>query len=165
MKKGISPLIAAVLLVGFTIAMAAFVTNFLIQKTEESFQPETIIGSSEYCDFVSLGYTVNGLTVTNFTAVGNVKNVSGIQVTNKGSFTIWKLTIQNPGADETEGNIPLGVKPKGVLDFMILFDPVSTERYVKITPWIRDPKTNETVICIDSDLVFNLEDACGTACY
>ena len=45
MKKAISPLIAWILLIGFTVTMAAFISNWVIQQTKETFQPEKLLES------------------------------------------------------------------------------------------------------------------------
>jgi len=56
MKKAISPLIAWILLIGFTVTMAAFISNWVIQQTKETFQPEKLLESMS-CEGVSFSIT------------------------------------------------------------------------------------------------------------
>ena len=54
MKKAISPLIAWILLVGFTIATAAFITNFIIGETERTVETLSYIEEGGFCEGVYL---------------------------------------------------------------------------------------------------------------
>jgi len=97
MKKGVSPLISYVLLVGFAIAMAAIVYNFVITQTEK-LNPDEMTGTKEICNEMALG-------VSEICSTG-----TGIKLTlsNKGSFTVHKInidTIDAGGASTIPGTI------------------------------------------------------------
>src|SRR3989344_437354 len=96
-KRGISPLIATVLLVAFAVALAGIVSNYVINKTKE-FKPEAIVEDSLLCDEVSLGFSVTSVdgdpdVKCERAATGNIKYFKGLKLKNKGSFTIHKYQI------------------------------------------------------------------------
>lgn len=83
-KKAISPLISWVLLVGFTIAMAALVTNWVIDQTKK-FNPEDVVGGSKiYCQDVVLN-------IEEVSCRGSCENTLYLKLKNKGKFTITKI--------------------------------------------------------------------------
>ena len=98
-KKAAADLIAWVLLIGFSIALAAFVTNFVIDQTKK-FNPEEIVGGSKvYCEDVVLG--IEELTGSK----GDICDIDGdgisyiglnIKLKNKGKFTI--ISVKALGA-------------------------------------------------------------------
>jgi flagellin-like protein len=152
LKKGISPLIATVLLVGLTIAIAAFVITFLVEKTTDNFKPDIIIGSNEYCDLVTLGHNVDPASLCEKSG----GYVFGVALTNKGSFTIHKVTISAEGFPNSEGNITL--KPQEQIPIFTPYNADPTIKHlVKVVPWIQDPNTKDTIICTDSPLVFDMQ--------
>src|SRR3989338_391385 len=102
-KRGISPLIATVLLVAFSIALAAIVSTYVINKTKE-FKPEAIIEDSLLCDSVALGYSVESTggsdEVLKYDSAlsdkeGNVilYKLTGLKLVNKGAFNIHRFLI------------------------------------------------------------------------
>lgn len=88
MKKGISPLIAWILLVGFTIATAAFVTNFIIEETRKQTEAFEFLDAG-YCEGVNL----------------DLKSICKISVSpcQEGSPTKLKLELQNKGSFTIRG--------------------------------------------------------------
>ena len=111
-KKAISPLIATVLLVGFSIVLAGIVTTFVINKTKE-FQPEKIIEDDLLCDNVAIDITVPDINLLSYITAsdGTTKLLKGLNLTNKGSFTIHKVTINSPGFPSTESPLVPIIKP------------------------------------------------------
>jgi len=175
-KRGISPILSTVLLVGFTIALAMVVSNFLIQQTEEKFNPENIITESEFCDSVSLGYKVeidvnDGSSLADAIIVsGDIYRLKFVNLTNKGTFTIKNITVIGPDnigrniniiqTDNNENILDstVGLAPQENKLIKILFSGYnpSKENLVKIIPWIKDPKKNTYVLCADSALVIDI---------
>ena len=94
MKKAISPLIAWILLIGFTVTMAAFVSNWVIQQTKETFQPEKLLESMS-CEGVSFSITTICIdnVVIGDCPEGNKYYFDQIKVKNKGAYTIRNMTI------------------------------------------------------------------------
>ena len=94
MKKAISPLIAWILLIGFTVTMAAFISNWVIQQTKETFQPEKLLESMS-CEGVSFSITTICIdnVVIGDCPEGNKYYFDQIKVKNKGAYTIRNITI------------------------------------------------------------------------
>lgn len=171
-KRGISPLIATVLLVAFSIALAAMVSTYIIGKTKE-FKPEAIIEDSLLCDNVALDYSVESTGINPLTLQalsGNLKKLTGLKLVNKGSFTIYKYTMNAPGVS-TLNNIPLkgkndaggdvtNLKPGESLGFEIGLK-VTADKLIKIIPIIQDPEKDKTYIkCTKSQLIFDYAKLC-----
>src|SRR3989338_1842940 len=103
-KRGISPLLASVLLVALAITMAAIVSNFVINKTKE-FNPEQIAEQSLFCDSVSLGYTINDPDKLNIYGENDndpntgkrinakVSLFSPVTLINRGAFSIHQFIV------------------------------------------------------------------------
>ncbi|MEK6948034.1 MAG: archaellin/type IV pilin N-terminal domain-containing protein [Nanoarchaeota archaeon] len=196
-KKGVSPLIAVVLLVAFSVAMAAFVSTYVINKTKkvnfESFAEDTVL-----CDSVTLAYDTlkdettgeNKLKVIPVSGINNLFLITGLKLKNKGSFTIYKLTITAPGQPSQEYGILGGIKPSGSKDntgkSIDYFDELGNQDdrgiaftynndinlfkknpNIKITPWIRNPDKKDgdpeqNVICTKKVLYINPIELCNT---
>lgn len=95
-KKGVSPLIATVMLIGFTIAMATVVSTFIIKQTKETFNPENLIEDSSICDQMSLGVNVKeaNLKIEKSTqTASNLYYIKGISIQNKGSYAVRGFVI------------------------------------------------------------------------
>ena len=92
MKKGISPLIAYILLVGFAIATAAFVTNFIIENTKTQVEnlEDLDIG---YCEGVNLDLIDICKEPIAISCAGQEPIKLKLNLTNKGSFTIKKIAV------------------------------------------------------------------------
>src|SRR3989344_2957906 len=86
-KRGISPLIATVLLVAFAVALAGIVSTYVISKTKE-FKPEAIVEDSLLCDEVNLGFSVDSdlsnVKCDSITDSTDVKYFKGLKLKNKG---------------------------------------------------------------------------------
>jgi flagellin-like protein len=82
MKKGISPLIGWVLLIGFVVTAGMLVTQWAIQQFSDIELPED---EDTYCDSVELD-------VSNY-CIDSTSYLLQIDYENKGSFTIDRLTI------------------------------------------------------------------------
>ncbi len=110
-KRGISPLIATVLLVAFSIILAALVSTFIINRAKE-FNPNVLAEDSVFCESVSLGYKVDKIDIVKFglyPALGSnplrqgetlsaTTNLFGpLNLTNKGTFSIHQLIISAGG--------------------------------------------------------------------
>ena len=155
-KRGISPLIATVLLIGFSVMMAALVSNYIIKQTKE-FDIEKMIGSDELCSEVSFQIVpssdqerINCVNVDDSVGIcseGPVKKLKSASLKNKGSFSIWKLTVNSEsvgsyefGADE---NTPL-VTPSGENKIISIDNKISfcDNGKVNIVPHIKDEEGN-----------------------
>jgi flagellin-like protein len=167
-KRGISPLIATVLLVGFTIAMATMVTTFLMNKTQEEFDPESIIKDSEFCDSVSLGYTIDSIGEPDGLRLDDPGGIYGFKLKNKGAFTITNVTVSVNGNtrdpqslyDYEDSNKIITLKPKKSTELRIFGSPTFPEK-LEVIPWVKDPRDEVFVICPGKKLVINLKDVAG----
>src|SRR3989338_11616931 len=145
-KKAISPLIATVLLVGFSIVLAGIVTTFVINKTKE-FQPEKIIEDDLLCDNVAIDITVPnpGLLVYTIATDDTTKLLKGLNLINKGSFTIHQLTINSPGFSTSESQLNPVILPEEGYDKLRLA-VADEEDLISIIPWIKHPEEENTYI-------------------
>ena len=171
-KRGISPLLATVLLVAFTVALAAIVSTFLINKAK-AFDPAAIAEQSVFCESVTLGYTIASDPIDDFKTYssGNDpasgKNIpSGITVLgtitliNRGSFSIHRLIVTSTGLasrpypiiDYTT-NRTTSIKPGEKYDISIQINPSSTDKSIKIVPMINDSEKSQFVKCPDRQIV------------
>ncbi len=104
-KRGISPLIATILLVAFSIALAAIVSTYLINQTKK-FKPEAIVEDSLLCDNVAIDYSIESgsISALEYESVGsNLFLLKGLNIVNKGSFSIHKYSIIAPGVGPRDG--------------------------------------------------------------
>ena len=85
MKKGISPLIATVLIIGFTIAIAGIVTSFLLNSSKD-IKFEKFMEDNEFCDQVAI-------SITEADCSGGIN--CPITLKNKGSFNIYGVIIHS----------------------------------------------------------------------
>lgn len=170
-KKGVSPLLATVLLVAFAIALAAIVSTYVINKARE-FDPSSIAQSSVYCDSVSLGYTINDPNLLGFvTKTGGYKFLSGLTLVNRGTFSIQQLIITAPGQGTRTypiidksvtpykvGKIKPGADNKYPIELQL--NTVSRPEVIRIVPVIMDIEKNQLVECTDRQLIFNYQELC-----
>lgn len=94
-KKGISPLIATVLLIGFTVALAAMVFtwgNSFIKKTTEKTEEGTAIALK--CA-TELGFEISGVSCN------PDKSISSVKVDSRGSIDIKSLKFRFVSDAET----------------------------------------------------------------
>jgi len=91
-KRGISPLISWVLLVGFAVALSMMVTDW-VKTQAESTTEKTVEGveGDIRCSQVSLNVNVDCIS-----SPGTVQ----MNLANRGKFTIHKIRIRQPGNTE-----------------------------------------------------------------
>lgn len=169
-KKGVSPLLAAVLLVAFAVALGAIVSNYVIKQAKQ-FNPEVIAEQSVFCESVSLGYSVpdpDNLRVNNIDIGGRTVRVFGdITLINRGAFSIHQLIITAPGVQsrpyviyDEEGNAA-SIKPGADNKYNISISlGASSDTEIKIIPVIKDPEKNQFVRCPDRQVVIDYEQLC-----
>lgn len=163
-KKGVSPLLAAVLLIAFSIVLAAIVSNFVIKKTKE-FKPEVIAEDSVYCDSVSLGYKIDS---ANYGLEGN-NLITGIVLVNKGTFSVYQLLINTPGLpsitvrllDNDNKEIPIYPSDNTSTEekeneYPIGKLQIGSGPEIKIIPIIKDSDTGNFVKCPNKELTIEL---------
>ncbi len=171
-KRGISPLLATILLVALTITMAAIISNFLINKAK-SFDPNVIAQQSVFCDEVTLGYTVpnpNLLTINSRDIRGNpFYFFENLTIVNKGAFSIQKFIITAPGYSSRPYPI---INSSGRIDTL---KPGDNNKYnlsiqlkkninlgtnIIIVPIINDPEKNQLIECANRQLIINYSQLC-----
>lgn len=173
-KRGISPLLAAVLLIAFAIAMAAIVSTFVLKKTRE-FNPNVIAQESVFCESVNIGYTVddpNSLTIN--TTVPSVELLQGITIINRGTFSIHKFIVSSPGLESSDylirnatgiSTLQPGANNKYNVSIQIISG--NSNKEIKLVPVIKDPEKNQFVACPDRQLLINYSQLCnevGASC-
>lgn len=176
-KKGVSPLIATILLVAFAITLAAIVSNYVISKTKE-FKPDLIVQDSLLCDEVNLGFSVDPPTDTQVKdwfclSNSNPPVLAGINIINKGKFAVWKYHKNIDGNDFVIPDVagiyvsgaltaPLYPEKKQQMLFQIKPSLVDhTKQVIKLTPIVRDPEKPDTLItCPRSTLSINYDNLC-----
>ncbi|QQG38926.1 MAG: hypothetical protein HYS32_00465 [Candidatus Woesearchaeota archaeon] len=131
MKKGVSPLIAWVLIVGFTISLAVIVSNALKKQAESS--------TEKIEEFVEGGSTCNKITIQ--ATPLNCDKGSGIakfNLANKGLLGVDKIKARLFYADNTVGSATVSFKnlerlnPEKNIDIEVPFDVKSGESLVKV---------------------------------
>jgi len=91
MKKGISPLISWVLLIGFGVAMALFISNWIIDQVSNTDINED---TSIYCDQVDL--RIDSVCLPSNTEVR-------LDLSNDGVYSIRRLTFERTTTDLAKG--------------------------------------------------------------
>ena len=176
-RRGISPLIATILLVGFTIAIAAIVSSFLINQVEDEFKPDLIIKDSEFCSSVSIGYTYenteyylaqDGNPTTNngypnqwlAEDKGEYIFLYGFNITNKGAFNITNLTLKvDPGLPsytmqiydyslDTPDALATGIPPRDSREVRIIYKSTEDTAIAEFIPWMKDFSAEEDNVYI-----------------
>ncbi len=170
-KRGISPLLAAVLLVAFSITLAALVSTFIIKKARE-FNPDVIAQESVLCDGVSLGYTVSQADIGTFGisrpngAPASVEVLGPLTLTNRGSFSIHRLIITAAGVPSVQH---IFTDPPGVLSpqqgnnratISIQVNRNLPDKEIKIVPVINDTEKNQLVRCTDKQVSIDYVKLC-----
>ncbi len=110
MKRGISPLISVILLIGLTVTVIAFIATWVnnLQKTTEEFaatQQEVLSASNFKFEVTDVVKTPNSL------GGGNYKDIT-ITIAN-GEYTIEKLVVVEYNGNEKEGTteMPVSINP------------------------------------------------------
>ncbi len=114
-KRGIESLISWILIIGFTIALGTFITIWAINLTKDV-DPGRGSEDFTYCDNIQV--TINDTVCID--ATNSNKNIK-ISVLNKGTFSIWNLTLDRETSEnplesclinrDKDNNI-LQIKPK-----------------------------------------------------
>ncbi|HLD10731.1 MAG TPA: archaellin/type IV pilin N-terminal domain-containing protein [Candidatus Nanoarchaeia archaeon] len=172
MKKGISPLIATVLIIGMTIVLAGIVGNFLIKSAKEKDFSNTLGGENEYCDEVAIAITetsgdptvIEGYTNCN---IGDTYNLySGLAtVKNKGSFSIYHIIMAPEGGTSVDITFDDAILPGKSIDVNPIF---CDQNKVQLTPVIKNPEyegefdlnvLESQIICTSSSATIDLSSA------
>ena len=178
-KKGVSPLLAAVLLVALAITMSAIVSNYIINKTKE-FNPEQLAEGSIFCESASLGFTVpDPAKLAVYKDIdpvsGNKINGQGVNLfgpitlVNRGTFSIHQLIISAPGLQSLnylileQGGKVSSIKPGANNKYLISMqvNPANPNKEIKIVPVIKDTEKNHFVKCTDRQLIINYVQVCA----
>ena len=162
MKKAISPLIAWILLIGFTVTMAAFISNWVIQQTKETFQPEKLLESMS-CEGVSFSITKickeDGSCSKGPDYVGIT--LRDIQLINKGAFTIRNITtlsLYNPTIHSDNfdnGLIPGESEDMNPIEIENICIKQDGKNEIKLIPAIE--RDNKVSYCTDNAVILNKE--------
>ena len=139
MKRGISPLISWVVLVGFAVAAGLLVTQWAIQQFQDIDLPEDKEG---YCDSVDLKVVGNCIDFTG--------NEATITIKNEGVFTIKRITFGRAAASLAEG---------WCLD-LLNERAIPPNEQGPLTYWITAP-VDETYYTHDSTTTFSCADLGG----
>jgi flagellin-like protein len=114
-SKGLSPLIASVLLVAFTMAVAAIIINWITGFTQQ----QTTVVAQRGDQQTKCAYSTLYISRTDVSAIGNalnltvtymagteILNITGIEVRDANGISYVNITI--PGTDNYTRNIGLG---------------------------------------------------------
>lgn len=165
-KKGVSPLIATVLLIGFSLAIAAMVITFSIKSTKNTMEDvEKNLAVTEYCNEVayqvepeSCQMVAGGVEgCNNLGAVTKV--LKNVQIKNKGTFSIRKVKVtsigvETPVYDDT-------IKPNGratIGDIQVCLGD-ETDGIVRFIPFVKDDK-EQLVPCSQIQKEFDANEYC-----
>ena len=149
-KKAISALIGWVLLLGFTITVAAFVTSWVIGQVGK-FNPEDVVGGCNiYCEDVSM--SIEGIVQTGTEGICNngMPFLGTITLRNKGKFTIRELE----GLGQQVNFDVVEIKPGQESDVEFFFCILSEDNSVEIIPIINVEDEGECS-CTESSAVIN----------
>ena len=174
-KKGVSPLIATVLLVAFAVAIGAVVSNYIIKQTKE-FKPEKLVEDSLLCDDVNLGYSIDPSTdilPKDWLCLYEPNVLAGINIVNKGKFSIYKYSLTTQGksspSDEPAGHYDggtftkdaSGIKPGKKQQMFFGVNGDIRDKTIRIIPIVKNPEAeNEFVKCTKSALVIDYDRLC-----
>lgn len=152
-KKGISDIIAWVLLIGFTIAMAAFVSNWVIEQTKK-FNPEGAVGGPKiYCEDVILNIE-NIIKRDGDCADEGVNFIGTFTLKNKGKFIIYNVKGLGPGAGKI--SLPDGkLAPGESKDINFGFLCKESGNEIELIPLIK--VEDKEYYCSDSSVTINDE--------
>ncbi|HLC58570.1 MAG TPA: archaellin/type IV pilin N-terminal domain-containing protein [Candidatus Nanoarchaeia archaeon] len=179
-KRGVSPLLAAVLLVAFSVALAGIVANYVIKKTNE-FDPNLIAEETIFCESVNLGYSVDVNPITNFrirragqTGPGLNGNIpTGVEllgpftIINKGSFTIHQVIVNAPGIGSRTlpiGAVNVGLSPSAgsnrLTNYYVQLDSTALGK-ITLVPIIKDNEKDQFVRCPKQELIIDYIQLCN----
>ena len=153
-KKGVSPLLAAVLLIAIAIALGAIVSNFLIKEAKK-FNPEELAQQSVYCESVNLGYKVNDAEDLCIGHPSGFDILQGVNITNKGSFAIQGFKITAPGFNSRDYPVTNAINPGGGEIIEIQINNDLDDKKIKIVPIVKDLEKNQNIVCADRALIMD----------
>ena len=166
MKRGISPLIATVLLIGATIMIAAIVSTFIINQTKK-FEPEKFMGESSYCQDVVLGTKIiNSVACDEIPGRPDCMSIQNLALVNKGVFKITKVDVNAVGLGSGAIVFDVPLMPseimcrddQGICDLNKLFKPgICKDKSVRIIPHINIE--GEEIVCTQSEMIINAENS------
>ncbi len=149
-KKGVSPILATVLIIAISIALAVVAFNYMNKKATD-FDPEKLSQSSVYCDSVAIGLRTDDPCICTEQNCG-VKLLDRIDVVNKGSFSITQLVINVPGDPARVVFLNPTLAPGLSQRTPIQLSKASDESEIKIVPAIKDVETGEVIKCSEKEL-------------
>ncbi len=156
-KKGVSPLIAAVLLVGFSVALAAIVSQFVIKETKK-FGPEQFLEDSPFCENVVIeAVKAAGTDPVQISSAGGSGffYLEGVGIKNKGSFSVRRLVtksggkeipiILNPNVGEGKPGSVIQVDVNGVKKGLVFYP--NADFKITIQPAVFDHEKEKVLPC------------------
>ncbi len=164
-KRGISVLISAVLLIALAIALAVIVSSIVLKKARD-FNPDEFAQESVFCESVGLGYTVDDPSSLDIRSEGGVDLLEGITLVNRGSFSIYRLTVNAPGTlsrDYLIYNDDGFISPEtgnNKYNVIIQIDKSNPDKEIRLVPVVRDQEKNQFVRCTDRQLILNYGQVC-----
>lgn len=170
-KRGVSPLLAAVILVAFAVALGGIVSNIVLKQAAE-FDPEKLAESSVHCESVSLGYDIDdfvnfGIYARDIPGSDDEFHfVEQITLVNRGSFSIHRLIVNTGGTDSTDyliDNADNKLKPgaDNRYNISIYINPNDDDKRIKFVPIIKDIEKDIFVRCPDRQLIINYSQICA----
>ncbi len=185
-KRGVSPLIATVLLVGFAVALAAIVSTFVIKETKK-FNPESFLEDSPFCENIVIEAVGNIKANTgDMTTIpigiksvgGGFYELQGIGIKNKGSFNVKAFSVKSggtnptpiiPGKEDPADDTSLYEgRPGGVTivrkksDQSVIGIPFvkNDEQTIVIQASVRDPEKDKVFPCPKQEIRVNYKEIC-----
>lgn len=151
-KRGVSQLIAWVLLFGLTITLAALVGNWAIKQAKE-FDPEKTVASDLYCD--NVGVIVDGV------------NCPILTIKNKGSFNLHSVLVRVTDSSGATKNydeiITPALPPDSISTYDITFNCPVLGPVTEIDILPRVKQGNEEITCDRMSYIIKGE-ALGNCC-
>ncbi len=165
-KKGVSPLIAAVMLIGFAIVIGTFVSTFIIAKVKQT--NFAAYEDSPYCEQTVLEIVTDPAHPDNFKieGSGDAFTVKGLALKNKGTFSVYGIVLNAPGKGTQKARYkPEDVLKPGSLNALATAGiPFAggTETKLTIIPEIKDPEseTVKYIVCSKAASTMDLKTAC-----
>jgi len=119
MKKGVSPLIAWVLLIGFTVGVGILVSNFVIKQTEK-FKPGELVEGGLFCD--SVAFSADSYCRDNLPNNPDPNwGILQLTIKNRGAFSINKIAYNlNDVRGAISDSVLSNVQPSGTTEISIV---------------------------------------------
>ncbi len=163
-KKGLSPLIAAVLLIVVVVGIGAVVTGIVRNYVTENKQVITEKSSDMKCGVevaINVPVVADALRICNDTSVGNIT----FTLENSGSATIDELQLKffgGSGFDAQDESLALngisgGIAAGDTKEISVHYDDLKTGlplQQVKIVPRVKVVGRSEKAYCTDAALTF-----------